>query len=281
MEELYLIKKRVLKDKIFKIVTTILSYLSIIPLFLILYYIFIRGIRYINFRFLTSTAKPMGEIGGGILHSIVGTLILIIIASIIAIPIGVLTGIFISEFKKFKFTNIVKIFVDTLQGIPSIVIGLIGYIWIVIPMKSFSALSGGIALSIIMLPIVIKATEEVIDLIPNEIKEAAYALGAPYNKIVFKILIPYARVGILTGILLGASRIMGETAPLLFTAFGNQYLNFNIFKPISSLPQTIYIYATSPFKEWHNQAFATSTLLIIIVLSINLFGRFLEKRWKR
>jgi len=274
------IKKRVFNDKLYRTFVSLFSFLSIIPLFLIVYFVLTRGIKYINLKFIFSMPKPMGEIGGGIFNAITGSFIIVGISALISIPIGILVGVFLSEYKEKKYIEIIKIFVDTLQGIPSIVIGIIAYLWIVKPLRHFSALSGSIALSFIMLPLVIKATEEILNLIPIEIKEAAYALGAPYHRIVLKILLPSASVGILTGILIGISRIMGETAPLLFTAFGNQFFNLNIFKPMSTIPYLIYVYATSPYREWHNQAFAASTILIIIVLSINLFGRFVEKKWK-
>jgi len=276
----YNIKKRELNNKFYIFFVSLFSYLSIIPLFLIIYFVLIRGFKYINLKFIFSMPKPMGEIGGGIFNSIIGSFIIVGIAALISIPIGIFVGVLLSEYKGKKFIEVVKVLVDTLQGIPSIVIGIIAYLWIVKPLRHFSALSGSIALSFIMLPLVIKATEEVLNLVPIEIKEAAYALGAPYHKIVFKVLLPSGFVGILTGIVLGISRIMGETAPLLFTAFGNQFLNLNILKPMNTIPYLIYVYATSPYKDWHNQAFAASTILIIIVLSINLFGRFMEKKWK-
>jgi phosphate transport system permease protein len=276
----YNIKKRELNNKFYIFFVSLFSYLSIIPLFLIIYFVLIRGFKYINLKFIFSMPKPMGEIGGGIFNSIIGSFIIVGIAALISIPIGIFVGVLLSEYKGKKFIEVIKVLVDTLQGIPSIVIGIIAYLWIVKPLRHFSALSGSIALSFIMLPLVIKATEEVLNLVPIEIKEAAYALGAPYHKIVFKVLLPSGFVGILTGIVLGISRIMGETAPLLFTAFGNQFLNLNILKPMNTIPYLIYVYATSPYKDWHNQAFAASTILIIIVLSINLFGRFMEKKWK-
>jgi len=276
----YNIKKRELNNKFYIFFVSLFSYLSIIPLFLIIYFVLTRGFKYINLKFIFSMPKPMGEIGGGIFNSIIGSFIIVGIASLISIPIGIFVGVLLSEYRGKKFIEVVKVLVDTLQGIPSIVIGIIAYLWIVKPLRHFSALSGSIALSFIMLPLVIKATEEVLNLVPIEIKEAAYALGAPYHKIVFKVLLPSGFVGILTGIVLGISRIMGETAPLLFTAFGNQFLNLNILKPMNTIPYLIYVYATSPYKDWHNQAFAASTILIIIVLSINLFGRFMEKKWK-
>ncbi|MCX8095342.1 MAG: phosphate ABC transporter permease PstA [Caldisericia bacterium] len=273
-------ESRIKKDKFFKTIVTIFTYFSIIPLFLIIYFVFIRGFKYLNLRFIISLPRPVGEPGGGILNAIVGSFIIVGVASLIAIPIGIIVGVFLSEFKETKISEFVKILVDTLQGIPSIVMGIIAYIWVVKPLKHFSAISGSVALAIMMLPIVIKSTEEILNMVPQEIKEGAIALGAPYYRVVLKVLLPYGFVGIVTGILLGISRIMGETAPLLFTAFGNQFLNFNIFKPMSTIPYVIFVYATSPYKEWHNQAFAASIILIIIVLSMNIIGRFLEKRWK-
>lgn len=275
------LKIRIFKDRLYKFFASLFSILSVIPLFLIIFFVLMRGIKNLNFRFLFSMPKPIGEVGGGIFNAIVGSFIIVSIASLISIPIGILVGIYLSEYREKRLTEFIRVLVDTLQGIPSIVIGIIAYLWIVKMLGHFSALSGGIALSFIMLPLIIKSTEGVLNLIPIEIKEAAYALGAPYHKIVFKVLLPSGSVGILTGILLGISRIMGETAPLLFTAFGNQFLNFNIFKPMSTIPYVIYVYATSPYKDWHNQAFSASTILIIIVLTINLSGRFLEKRWKK
>lgn len=278
--EKYHIKKRNINDKLYKFFVTIFSIFSIIPLFMIVYFVLIRGFEYLNLKFILSNPKPMGEVGGGIFNAIVGTFLIVGVSSLIAIPIGILVGVFLSEYKEKKIAEIVKILTDALQGVPSIVIGIIAYLWIVKPLKHFSALSGSIALSFIMLPVVIKATEEILNLIPTEIKEAAYALGAPYHKVVLKVILPSGFGGILTGIVLGISRIIGETAPLLFTAFGNQFLNFNLLKPMSTIPHIIYIYATSPYKDWHNQAFAASTILIIIVLTMNLFGRFMEKKWK-
>ncbi|MGQ9845209.1 MAG: phosphate ABC transporter permease PstA [Caldisericia bacterium] len=274
------IKKRNFIDKLYKFFVTIFSIFSIIPLFMIVYFVLMRGLKHINLKFILQNPKPMGEIGGGIFNAIVGSFLIVGVSSLIAIPIGILVGVFLSEYKEKKIVEIVKILTDTLQGIPSIVIGIIAYLWIVKPLGHFSALSGSIALSFIMLPVVIKATEEILNLIPIEIKEAAYALGAPYHKVVLKIILPSGFTGILTGIVLGISRIIGETAPLLFTAFGNQFLNYNLLKPMSTIPHIIYIYATSPYKDWHNQAFAASTILIIIVLTLNLFGRLMEKRWK-
>ncbi len=272
---------RLIKDKIFYFFTIIFTFISMIPLILILIYLIKKGISVINFEFLFSLPASVGESGGGIIHSIVGTLILIFIASIFAIPLGIGAGIYLSENKNKKFTHFVEVLVDILQGIPSIVIGIIAYLWFVLPMKSFSALAGGISLAIMMLPIIIKTTEETLKLVPDTLKEASYALGATYHKTIFKVVLPAGLSGILSGILLGISRIAGETAPLLFTAFGNNFFNLNIFKPIDALPLLIFNYATSPYENWHRIAWGASFLLVIFILGLNITTRWMVKQWKK
>lgn len=274
------IYKRIFIDKLFKIVIIMFSTFSIIPLILILFHLIKNGISAINIDFLTHLPKPVGEPGGGILNAIVGTLILTVISSLLSITLGVSVGIYLSENREKRLANLVSMLIDLLQGVPSIVIGIIAYLWIVKPMKHFSALSGGIALGIMMLPVIIKSTEETLKLIPETLKEASFALGAPYYKTIIRIVLPAGLSGIVTGILLGVARIAGETAPLLFTAFGNPFLNFNIFKPIESLPHLIYNYAKSPFQEWHTKAWGASFVLILIVLTLNITSKLVIKRWK-
>lgn len=274
------IYKRIFIDKLFKIVIIMFSTFSIIPLLLILFHLIKNGISAINIDFLTHLPKPVGEPGGGILNAIVGTLILTVISSLLSITLGVSVGIYLSENREKRLANLVSMLIDLLQGVPSIVIGIIAYLWIVKPMKHFSALSGGIALGIMMLPVIIKSTEETLKLIPETLKEASFALGAPYYKTIIRIVLPAGLSGIVTGILLGVARIAGETAPLLFTAFGNPFLNFNIFKPIESLPHLIYNYAKSPFQEWHTKAWGASFVLILIVLTLNITSKLVIKRWK-
>lgn len=274
------IYKRIFIDKLFKIVIIMFSTFSIIPLILILFHLIKNGISAINIDFLTHLPKPVGEPGGGILNAIVGTLILTVISSLLSITLGVSVGIYLSENREKRLANLVSMLIDLLQGVPSIVIGIIAYLWIVKPMKHFSALSGGIALGIMMLPVIIKSTEETLKLIPENLKEASFALGAPYYKTIIRIVLPAGLSGIVTGILLGVARIAGETAPLLFTAFGNPFLNFNIFKPIESLPHLIYNYAKSPFQEWHTKAWGASFVLILIVLTLNITSKLVIKRWK-
>lgn len=271
---------RTIKDKFFKVLIMFFTFLSGIPLFIILYYIAKNGISSINWQFLTSLPKPAGEIGGGISNAIVGTIILIIISCILSIPLGIFTGIYLSENRKGKFPYIVRLCVEVLQGVPSIVIGIIAYLWIVVPMKTPSALSGGIALSIIMLPTIVRTTEETLKLVPYSLKEASLALGVPYFRTILKVILPAGVSGITTGILLSISRIAGETAPLLFTAFGSDFMNINILKPINSLPHIIFKYATSPYNEWISLAWGTAFILAILVLSLNLIAKLVARKWK-
>jgi phosphate transport system permease protein len=272
--------KRIIKDRLFKITIILLSFFSTLPLFLILFYLIKNGISSLNFNFLFNLPKPVGEKGGGIANAIVGTFILILISSFLSIPVGILVGIYLSENKDKNLAKILSLLIDILQGIPSIVLGIVAYLWIVRPMNHFSAFSGGVALSIMMLPVIIKSTEETLSLIPQSLKEASLSLGVSYYKTLLFVILPSGLSGIVTGILIGISRIAGETAPLLFTAFGNPYINLNIFKPVEALPHLIYNYAKSPFPEWHQKAWAASFILILIVFILNFFSKWVVKRWK-
>ncbi|MBA4419225.1 MAG: phosphate ABC transporter, permease protein PstA [Syntrophus sp. (in: bacteria)] len=274
------VRGRIIKDTIFKSLVMCLSFVAILPLLLILYYITKNGIAVINWEFLTTLPRPIGEAGGGIYNAIVGTIQLIILSSIFSIPVGIAAGIYLSERKEGKLSELVRLCVVVLQGTPSIVIGIVAYLWIVAPFQSFSALSGGIALSIMMLPVIIKTTEETLKLIPYHLKEASLALGVPYHRTILKVVLPAGLTNILTGILLSVARITGETAPLLFTAFGNQFMNYNIFKPIDSLPYRIFYYAMSPYPEWHTFAWGASFILVVMVLGLNLTARGLASKWK-
>jgi phosphate transport system permease protein len=274
------IRRRILWDKLFKALIVLLSFCSILPMFLILFFITSKGISVINWRFLTQLPKPVGEIGGGISNAIIGTLILIGISTAFSVPIGILAGIFLSENRKGGLASLTRLCVETLQGIPSIVIGIIAYIWLVVSMGSFSALSGGVALGLMMLPVVITATEETLKLIPESLREASLALGVSHPRTILKVILPAGVSGIVTGILLSIARVTGETAPLLFTAFGSPFMNLNILKPINSLPLMIFNYATSPYPEWHTLAWGASFILIVFVLGLNLFTKVVTKRWK-
>jgi phosphate transport system permease protein len=274
------IRKRILWDKLFKTIIIFLTSCSILPMFFILFFITRKGLSVVHWSFLTRLPKPVGEIGGGISNAIIGTFILIGISAVFSVPIGIFAGIFLSEYRKGRFVYFIKLCVETLQGIPSIVIGIIAYIWVVVTMGSFSALSGGIALGLMMLPVIITATEETLKLIPDSLREASLALGVSYPRTILKVILPAGISGILTGILLSIARVAGETAPLLFTAFGNPFMNLNVLKPINSLPLMIFNYATSPYPEWHTLAWGASFVLIVFVLGLNLLTKVVTKRWK-
>ncbi len=271
---------RLLKNQIFGIGIVLLSLIPVVPLCLILYFIIHQGIGAINWTFFTELPAPVGETGGGIANALVGTLILAFIALIISVPIGIATGVYLSENRNSTYANWVRNGSDVLLGIPSIVIGIVVYFAVVRTMGSFSALSGGIALGIMMLPLIVKATEETLIRIPEQLKEASHALGVPHYKTVLKVLLPAGIGGILTGILLGLSRIAGETAPLLFTAFGNPFMSVNILKPVHSLPLLIYNYAISPYEEWHSIAWGASFVLVSLVLFINVITKIIARKWK-
>jgi phosphate transport system permease protein len=242
-------------------------------------YIIKEGITHINWQFFTNVPKPVGEIGGGIANALLGSLIIVAVAAIIAIPIGIMSGIYLSENKKSKLAYWSRLAVDILQGVPSIVIGIVVYFWAVKPVGGFSALSGSIALSIMMLPIIVRSTEETLKLLPDTLKEAALALGIPYHRMILKVVLPCGISGILSGVMLSIARIAGETAPLLFTAFGNPYLATDIRKPMQSLPLLIFNYATSPYDDWHNLAWGASLILLSWVLLLNIITKLTTRRW--
>jgi phosphate transport system permease protein len=270
---------RIFKDKLFKLSVIGFSFGSILPLLFILFYIFKNGIAVINWQFLTNLPKPVGEIGGGISNAIIGTVMLVVISSIFSVPLGISAGIYLSEHKEGKLSYAVRLCVEILQGIPSIVIGIIAYVWIVMPLRTFSAVSGGIALGIMMLPIIVRSTEETLKLIPESLKEASLALGVPYYKTIMKVIVPAGMSGIVTAVIISIARVAGETAPLLFTAFGNPFMNINILKPVNSLPLLVFNYAASPYPEWHALAWGASLVLAVLVLTLNFIAKVLTKKW--
>jgi phosphate transport system permease protein len=274
------IKYRIAKSLAIKGIIIFLAFLITLPLLSVIYYVAKEGFSTINWNFFISVPRPVGEVGGGIANALVGSLILVVVASVIAIPIGILCGMYLSENGESRLSYWTRLAVDILQGVPSIVVGIAIYFWVVKPSGSFSGLSGSVALSIMMLPIVIRSTEETLKLIPPALKEAGLALGLPYYKVMLKLILPVGMSGILSGIMLSIARIAGETAPLLFTAFGNPYLNTNIGRPMQSLPLLIFNYATSPYEEWHNLAWGASLILLICILLLNLITKLLTRRWK-
>jgi phosphate transport system permease protein len=256
--------------------TALCAFFTVSILFLILGFIAWRGVSSINIRFLIDTPKPIGE-GGGIGNAITGTLILLVLASAIGLPIGIANGVYLAEFGNHWFGKAVRFITDTLSGVPSIVAGVFVYVIIVVPMGHFSAFSGGIALAVIMIPIVTKTTEEMIRLVPTSLREGALALGAPQWRVTTGIVLPAAASGIVTGAMLAVARVSGETAPLLFTAFGSRFYNFELDQPIASLTGQIYNYAISPYDEWHAQAWAATLVLMTLILAINVGVRFIAR----
>jgi phosphate transport system permease protein len=273
------VKYRMGKSRVIQGIIILFAFLITIPLLLIILYIFREGITKINWNFLTKIPKPVGETGGGISNALIGSILIVLTASVIAIPVGILCGIYLSENKTGRLSYWSRLSVDVLQGVPSIVIGIVVYFWIVKPIGTFSAFSGSIALAIMMLPILIRSTEETLKMIPFSLKEAGLALGLPYHKVILKVIVPCGISGILSGIMLSIARIAGETAPLLFTAFGNPYLNTNLAKPMQSLPLMIFNYATSPYDDWHDMAWGAALILLFTVLFLNIITKLTTKRW--
>lgn len=269
---------RLVKDALFRYLIIIPGVLVILPFFLILYHIVREGLQSINWAFLFQIPKPVGETGGGIVNGLLGTIEVIVIAAVFAVPIGIGGGIYLSEMGNHRLASLAKTAANVLQGVPSIVIGIVIYAWIVVPLRSFSALSGGIALGIMMLPIIVRSAEETINLVPLTLKEASLALGAPYYKTMFRVILPAGFSGILSGVMLAVARVAGETAPLLFTAFGNPYLNFNPLRPTAAVPLIIYDYAKSPYQDWIHKAWGASLVLILMVLGLNLIIRLRTQR---
>jgi phosphate transport system permease protein len=257
--------------------TAVCAFFAVVVLILILGYIAWRGLSSINVRFLIDTPRPVGE-GGGIGNAIAGTLVLLGLASAIGLPFGIATGIYLAEFGEGRFASLVRFVADTLTGVPSIVVGVFAYTLIVLPMRHFSALAGAVALALIMIPIVTRTTEEMIRLVPTSLREGALALGAPQWRVTLGVVLPAAASGIATGAMLAVARISGETAPLLFTAFGSRFFNFQLDQPIASLTVQIYNYAISPYDEWHAQAWAATLVLMTLILVINITVRFFTRK---
>ena len=258
-------------------ITGAFTLVSVSVLLYILGYIAFHGLSSVNWDFLTQLPKPVGESGGGIANAIVGSLKIVGLASLLGIPIGILGAVYLAEFGNNKLGFVIRYCADVINGVPSIVVGIFAYALVVLPLKHFSALSGAVALSIIMIPLVIRNTEEFIRLVPSSIREAALALGVPQWKVILRVVLPTASRGILTGIILAVSRIAGETAPLLFTAFGNPFWDDGLLHPIASLPMTIFTYAISPYEDWHKQAWAAALILMGVVLLGNIVARVLMR----
>jgi len=270
-----------IKNMLFTFIVFLFSISIIVPLFLIIFMIIKNGISIIDFDFIFKPKRLLGATTGGIGKDIIGTFILIITTTILTTPLGMMVGIYLSENQKSRLSFLIQWSIDILQGVPSIVIGLIVNIWLVqSKIIGYSAFVGAVALSFMMLPVIIKNTEETIKLIPETYKEASFALGVPYYRTILMVIIPAGLSGITTGILLGISRIAGETAPLLFTAYGNNFFSTNLFKPINSLPQIIYNYSMDSSPNSHITAWGASFILVSIILIINIISKVVVRRWK-
>jgi phosphate transport system permease protein len=273
--------RRKLLSRTMEILCAVAVLLALLPLALILFYVIREGIGSLNLAFFTQMPKPVGEAGGGMANAIAGTLILIALAGLFAVPIGCMTGIHLAEFPGTRFSSAVRFAADVLNGIPSIVIGMFAYAIVVLPVKRFSALAGGVALGILMIPIVVRTTEELLRLVPGGLREGALALGATRGRAMFTVILPAALPGILTGVLVALARVAGETAPLLFTSFNNQYFTTNITQPIASLTVQVYTYAISPYDDWHRQAWGGAFLLVMIILTLSIAARLAVRRLER
>ena len=255
--------------------------LALVPLAFILFYVVTQGITALNLDFFRHTPAPVGETGGGMANAIVGSLIVTALGALFAIPVGVLSGLYAAEYRGTRFASATRFAADTLNGVPSIVIGVFAYGVAVLPFKHFSALAGGFALGIMMLPLVMRTTEELLLLVPNSLREGALALGATRARAVLTVVLPSALPGILTGILLALARVAGETAPLLFTALNNAYFTTDVRQPISTLTVQVYTYATSPYPDWHRQAWAGALVLVTMVLTCSVLARVATTRMER
>jgi phosphate transport system permease protein len=254
---------------------------ALVPLFFVFAYVLQKGFSSLSWDFFTKMPKPVGESGGGMANAMLGTLYLIGIASVLAIPVGVIAGVYLSEYGKKPFASLVRFTADVLNGVPSIVIGIFAYGLAVLPVKHFSALAGGLALGFMMVPIITRTTEELLNLVPGSLREGSLALGATRARAAFSVMVPAALPGIMTGILVALARIAGETAPLLFTAFNNRYFSARLDQPISSLPVQIYTYAVAPYEDWHRQAWAGALVLVGFVFIFSVLARVVTRRLER
>ena len=270
--------RRKITDVFVRSACVVAAVIALVPLVSVLYYVTARGIGGINLDFFTELPKPVGEAGGGMANAIAGTLKLVFLACAIGIPPGVLAGVYLAEFGYSRFGKLVRFSADVMSGVPSITVGIFVYSLVVLQTKQFSALAGGIALAVLMLPTVTRTTEELLRLVPESLREAALGLGLPKWRATLRVMLRTAAPGIATGVMLAVARVAGETAPLLFTAFNNRFWSSGLLEPTASLPVNIYTYAVSPYEEWHRQAWAAALVLLLLVLLLNVSARLLVRR---
>jgi len=255
--------------------TGVCTFFAVGMLLFILGYLFINGGRSLTWDFFTKLPTPVGELGGGMANALLGSAKLLLLATCIGVPIGFLGGVYLAEFGGSSFSFIVRYTTDLLNGVPSIVIGIFAYTILVLPQKHFSTLSGGIALGVMMIPIAVRSSEDFLRAVPGSLREGAMALGASKAKTILTVVIPAAKAGLLTGIMLNLARVAGETAPLLFTSFSNRYWSPGWDQPTAALPVMIYTYAISPYEDWKRQAWSAGFVLLMLVLAINIFARMI------
>lgn len=260
-----------------QILTLACALAVVTPLALIFFHLLKSGIGALNLEFFTHLPSPVGEVGGGMANAIVGSCELLLLAACLGVPVGVLGGIFLSEYGGSKLNWWIRFVADILNGVPSIIWGIFVYALIVIPAKGFSALAGGVVLGLMIIPLIMRTTEEVLRLVPNGYREAALALGIAQWRVIMQIIVPTALKGIVTGILLALARVAGETAPLLFTAFGNRFWNHHLTDPIAALPLQIFTYAISPYEDWHRQAWAGALVLLLMISMLSVSVRLLTR----
>lgn len=266
-------RRRLVVDRMMSAMTAAAAAAVVLPLLLILGFLMYQGATAVNVDFFTHLPKPVGEVGGGMANAIVGSLVLLALACALGLPLGILGGVYLAESRDRRLPWLMRFLADVLNGVPSIVIGIFAYTVVVLPMRRFSALAGGFALAVIMVPIVLRTTEEMVRLVPASLREAALALGLPEWKVVLRVVLPTARAGIITGSMVAIARIAGETAPLLFTAFGNRFWHHGLDEPIAALPLQIFAYAIAPYDDWHRQAWAGALVLIGLVFVVSLAAR--------
>jgi len=255
--------------------------IALVPLALVLFYVITQGVTSLNLSFFTEMPKPVGETGGGMANAIVGSVVVTSLGAAFAIPIGIMSGIYAAEYSGTRLSNAVRFAADTLNGVPSIVIGVFVYSIAVLPFRQFSALAGGLALGVMMIPLIMRTTEELLLLVPSTLREGALALGATRARAVFTVVVPAALPGILTGILLALARIAGETAPLLFTALNNRFFSTDIRQPIATLTVQVFNYAQAPYEDWHRQAWAGALVLVALVFICSLLARVATARMEK
>ncbi len=272
------IRRRRATDRLMAALLGVAAVVAVVPLVLVFVYVLIQGLPALNVPLLTQSPMPAGFPGGGVAPAVVGTLVMVGLGTLLGTPVAVLAGIYIREYAGSRGATAIRFLVDVLAGVPTIAVGLFAYGLVVVPMGTFSAIAGAMALAVIILPIVARVTDEMLGLVPGSVREAAYALGIPPWRTIVRVVLPAAASGIVTGILLGVARIAGETAPLIFTALGNQRVSTSLTEPMDALPLRIWVYATGPYDSWHQQAWAASLLLVGLVLIFSLLTRFVLRR---